>query len=302
MALSVGVVLSDTLPSCVQKLMPLFQGNCISDYASVAAAAVELGWCMKDETKFSNIKFSAQDLICRCKDCHTIKGNGCLGGSVKTALNYIKDGKAVGGSYSEFGVQDLNIPAGGPTISNLDDEGIHKLKYVDCLKYWTPICDPTEPNSNCANTPYDPKAATSCPTACDRKTGKTLDKSKILGAVHEINEFKTATTNVASMKTSIDNSKPVVGTMEIFEDMDFYLGTPNLYIHKNGQSLGVVAVIIFAHGTDTTTGRPFWDVLVPWDKKYDATSKIASQRLRIVQGINHCNIENKAWEVRVSNA
>lgn len=291
MALCAGSAYTTT---CATKLMPMFQGNCISDYAVVATTAVELAWCLKDEAKYSDIKFSAQDLICRCKDCHTIKGNGCLGGDLKKALTYIKDGNAVGGSYGEQAVINKDIPVGGPTISNTENEGANARKYVDCLKYWTPICDPTV-DTNCATAAFDPKNAAMCPTDCDRKTGNTIDKSKILGAIYEINEFKTgSSTSVEdSIKTSLTEGKPVVGTMEIFEDMDFYFGTNNIYTHRNGQSLGVVSIIFLTAAEEN--GIKFWDVLVPWDKKYNAATKISDQRLRVVRGVNHCNMETKAW-------
>jgi hypothetical protein len=65
--------------------------------------------------------------------------------------------------------------------------------------------------------------------------------------------------------------------MEIFEDMDFYLGTEKIYIHTNGQSLGVVNVIIVGHGTEASSSVKYWDILVPWDIKWDSSKKIAGQ-------------------------
>lgn len=285
LALSVNNALAaQKMDDCVNTLKPMFQGNCISDYAVVATTAVELGWCLKDKTKYQDIKLSAQDLICNCADCHTIKGNGCMGGDISKALNYINQNKIVGGSYEKFSTQQTKtIDANGPQ------------NYIDCLKYWTPVCDPTQ-ESNCNITPFDPKSTTFCPTQCNRRTDKTVAESKITGA---LKNAPTKLTSVQSIKSSITNFRPVIGTMEIFEDMDFYLGTDKIYVHNNGQSLGVVNVIIIGHDTDSTTGLDYWTVLVPWDKKWDDT--INGQKLRIVAGINHCNLENEAHEIRVSS-
>lgn len=253
-ALSINTALSaQKMDDCVATLKPLFQGNCISDYAVVATTAVELGWCLKDKTKYQDIKLSAQDLICNCADCHTIKGNGCMGGNVSTALDHIYKNKIVGGSYEKFSTQQTKtIDTNGPQ------------NYIDCLKYWTPVCDPTE-ESNCNITPFDPKSTTFCPTQCNRRTDKTVAESKISGA---LKNTPTKKTTVQSIKDSLAVFRPVVGTMELFEDMDFYLGTDKIYVHTNGQSLGVVSVIFIENNTDTTTGLNYWTVLVPWDKKW----------------------------------
>jgi hypothetical protein len=207
-----------------------------------------------------------------------------MGGKIDQALDYIKTNKIVGGSYENEGTQQTKtIPTGGPT------------GYTDCLQYWNKVCDPTQEACGAVVT-YDPKSTTFCPTNCNRKTGATVEASKVSGLIGPNISTLTSYTN---MKTSVTGNKPVVSSMEIFEDMDFYLGTDNIYIHTNGQSLGVVNVIIIGHDTDTATNMNYWTVLVPWDKKF--TDGINAQKLRIVAGINHCNIENKGYEIRVSS-
>jgi hypothetical protein len=169
----------EKLKPCVGKLMPMFQGNCISDYAVVATTAVELGWCAKDITKYDDIRFSAQDIVCNCKDCHTVKGNGCMGGNVKQALEYIKSGKNVGGTYIAGAATSKTIATPGP-------QG-----YKNCLKYWTKICDPTIKGSNCGNPVYNPADATVCPNISDAEVKCTTDPaikyadSKISNAIQE---------------------------------------------------------------------------------------------------------------------
>jgi len=264
LALSMSPVLSTDMEDCVNKLMPMFQGNCISDYAVVATTAVELGWCLNDKEKYKDIKLSAQNLICSCKDCHTIKGNGCMGGDVKKALDYIKDGSAVGGSYIEFSAQGARtIADGGPK------------NYNDCMVYWTKICDPTS-EAGCDIAKFDSSSTVSCPvdtTMCSRDSTKAVKDCKVTDVLRNAAEKKNS---YSAIKDSINNNRPVVGTMELFEDMDFYFGTDNIYYHSSGQSLGVVSVIITAHGVDSTTNTNYWTVLVPWDKKYDSGLKINS--------------------------
>jgi hypothetical protein len=258
----------------------MFLSNCASDYAVATTTAVEYAWCMKDRTKYKDVKISAQDIICNCATCHTVPGNGCMGGKYKEALTYLKT-KALGGSYTNT-----------PTVTKtFDVEPLPLAKYSDCLAYFRPVCDP-DVETTCVITPYDPKLGTNCPSKCNRKGGEIpLDSVRMTGIVGTTTEKKTP----ADYTTSLGQGRPLISTMEIFEDMEFFLGTDNVYVHSAGQSLGVVNVVIVATGE--TGGVPFWVVLVPWDKKYDA--KIKSNMIKIVKGVNHCNIENEATEVMV---
>lgn len=139
MALAIGIVRgASDLDTCIGTLQPIFQGSCISDWASIASTAVELNWCLKNPSTLKNIKISTQDMLCNCKDCHTVKGNGCLGGRVKEALKWIKDGNSVGGSYQNYGVK-TDAVVGGPT------------DYFDCLNYFIAKCEPSV-DTNCVDT------------------------------------------------------------------------------------------------------------------------------------------------------
>lgn len=258
---SIRADIPEKLSNCVNKLMPMYQGNCISDYAVVATTAVELGWCATNSTKYSDIRFSSQDIICNCKECHNVKGNGCMGGQIKKALDYIKNGKNVGGTYLEGAVTTATIDSNGP-------QG-----YKNCLKYWTKICDPTE--ETCPT--FNPKDVAVCPdisnaeTKCTADTTVKYSEAKVTKAINK-NVVSLSTTD--SIKIAINNNHPVIASMEIFEDMEFYLGSEKIYVHKNGQSLGVVYVLIIGSGTDSKTKKKYWDILVPWDIKYNASSKI----------------------------
>lgn len=269
--------------TCVDSLKPLFQGNCSSDYAVIAAAAVELGWCLKDtkNAEFKGLSVSAQDIMCKCTACHSTPGNACGGGKIEEALKYLTTG-GVGGSYPKQAVNTkTSAIVGGPT------------NYKDCLNYWTDVCDPSEETA-CVYTPYDlSKSATYCPpTDCNRQSTIKLADAQVTNFLKTHPKKNTA----FNLHQSLSNQKPLVGTMEIYEDMEFFLGTEMIYTHTSGQSLGVVNVIIV--GFEVLNSQPFWTVLVPWDKKWDLGIK--AQKLRVIANINHLNIENEAFEINVT--
>ena len=267
---------------CINALEPMFLSNCASDYAVATTTAVEYALCMKDRTKLKGIKISAQDIICNCTTCHTVPGNGCMGGKYKEALTYLKT-KALGGSYINAPLVTQAFAVAPAPLSN----------YSDCLAYFRPVCDP-DVEDKCDIAPYNPKLATNCPTTCNRKTGAILiDTVRMNGIVGTTETKKTP----ADYTLSLGQGRPLISTMEIFEDMEFFLGTDNVYVHSAGQSLGVVNVVIVSTGE--AGGVPFWVVLVPWDKKYDTGNKIKFNTIKIVKGVNHCNIENEATEVVV---
>jgi hypothetical protein len=104
---------------CVNSLKPMYQGNCSSDYAVVAATVVQLGFCLKAPTvaDLKDIKISAQDIMCKCTACHSTPGNACGGGFVDKALNYLIN-NGVGGGYPTQKQGIITKPAtikGGPT-------------------------------------------------------------------------------------------------------------------------------------------------------------------------------------------
>jgi hypothetical protein len=91
---------------------------------------------------YTGMSYSSQDLICNCTECHTVKGNGCLGGSVEKALDHFIAGKGMGGNYSGEAVnKKVYASVSGPK------------NYVDCIQYWSDVCDPNE-DQNCDISPY----------------------------------------------------------------------------------------------------------------------------------------------------
>ena len=285
----IGLSLSQasTMDTCLALQQSLFTGNCASDYAVVTTAAVELNWCLKN-ISFKNLKLSAQDIICNCEDCHTIKGNGCLGGSVIKTLDYIKANSAVGGANSSYTSDFYTDVAGGPT------------GFVKCFNYFTPACDPDQEDCSSAKT-FDTK--TSCPTQCARTTTKTVAESKVSGVLAQTGSAYNTLKGKDAIKGAVDAGRVLIGFMEIFEDMDYYFGKDvkddGVYIHTSGQSLGVVSILITGYKINDK-GPNYWTVYVPWDKKF--SDKIAGQRLNVIAGINHGNIENQALDLTLPSA
>ena len=210
----------------------MYQGNCISDWAVVPVTAVELAWCFYG-SNYDEIRLSAQDLRCNCTNCHRTTGNGCMGGYVEAAINLIVNGFVAGGSYDTLDVNTRTYQA--PRAPQ---------NYVDCLKYWSNPCDPSD-STNCKYEMYDPAlipatAANSyCPTQCNRKgISKTVAQSKVTGAIKhgELN------LNFAGIKAAFTSSahSPIVAQMELYEDMDFFFKMPtpvtaaSIYRHTTG--------------------------------------------------------------------
>lgn len=284
LALSMGSARSQYLNQvCVNYLEPLFTGNCASDYAVIAATAVEYAWCLRNPADFKQMKISSQDIICNCTECHTIKGNGCMGGQYLKALEYLKTGKGKGGSYPEAVPFDKDKSF--DTITN------GPKNYHDCLSYFRKPCDPDQ-ETTCDLKAFNP--ATDCgKVICDRKPAITVANASITGLLKQYSVKK----GKADMESSLSTNKPLISTMEIFEDMEFFLGSDDVYVHTTGQSLGVVNVLIV--GLKSYNGVDYWTVLVPWDKRYD--QKVKMNTLRVIRGINHCNIENEAYEITVTD-
>jgi hypothetical protein len=191
----------------------------------------------------------------------------------------------MGGNYNGVAINKKDYkPDGGPT------------NYVDCMQYWANICDPNE-DSNCNITPYKAAQANIClpadeTTKCNRNAEKLVKDSKLTNVI----DSYTKKTTFVGMKSSMSNNKVLIGSMEIFEDMIHFLGTDTLYRHQNGQSLGVVNVILAK--LEGTGNAAVWTVIVPWDRKTSA--KASDYTLKIAAGLNHCNLENEAWELTVS--
>ncbi len=294
MALSISSGMCQTLPAniqeCISSLEPLYTNNCAADYAVAAVTAVEFAWCMKDKTKYKDVKISAQDIICNCADCHNQRGNGCMGGKVVNVLKYMRDGLAVGGSNDKAAVNVARtFDLAGPQ------------NYHDCLNYFRPFCDP-EVEKDCYTKAFNPDPAATpanpnphCPLSCNRKTGQTVALSRITKLVLQ----EQSRSDAATMATSLGVNKPLISTMEIFEDMEFFLGTDQVYVHSSGQSLGVVNVVIVGHSNDSVSGLDYWIVLVPWDQKYEVTNKSKGNTIRVLKGVNHCGIETLAYEINV---
>ena len=279
--LAAGLASATNLDTCLQELNTLYQGKCSSDYAVVASAALELKWCIKDPTKYKGLKLSAQDIVCNCEACHNIKNNGCWGGSVKEALEYIKLGKVSGGTYPNV---SFTQPTFADTITN----------YKLCLPYFDAICDP-DTETSCQQKTFS--TATHCPEKCS-DPNQTLDvkTTGTSGILHSYSE-KVGFSNI---KNAVANG-PVIGYMEIFEDMDYYFNkSSEIYVHANGQSLGVVAVIILDYKTGFKDGLDAWRVVVPWDKPL--ADKAQKQVLNVIAGINHCNLEHTAYELTLTSA
>jgi hypothetical protein len=156
-----------------------------------------------------------------------------MGGSYTKALLYLKNGKGKGGSYPE--VVPYKTDKSFDTVTN------GPKNYHDCLNYFVKPCDPDQ--ETCVPKVFNP--ATDCGKVdCDRKPAIAVANAGITGLLDSYNTKK----GTAEIQGTLSSNKPIISTMEIFEDMEFFLGTESVYVHTSGQSLGVVNVIIVGSG------------------------------------------------------
>lgn len=280
-----------TMEVCLGKVKAMYQGNCISDWAVVPVTAVELVWCLTGAA-FDGFRLSPQDLICNCQECHTVRGNGCMGGNLFQALKRIENGQAVAGDFKGIPLNEKKYT----------DYGFAPKNYVDCLTYWSDPCDPTE--ASCKYEMYDPMmipstaANTYCPLKCNRPllTEKLVSDAKVTGAMVPSRILN----SVVGIQDSLKLPKTVVvSSMEIYEDMDFFFDKTAVFRHTTGQSLGISSVIIISYTPAAGQVPAFWTVLVPWDRKH--TEGLKGQTIRIIAGVNHGGIESQAYEIKSSN-
>lgn len=278
-----------SLDTCLGKVKAMYQGNCIADYAVVVTTAVELAWC-RIGSQYDNVRLSAQHLICNCKQCHLEEGgNGCLGGDLAQALNFVTGGgNMVGGGYPGQDLSNRDFGADGPR------------NYSDCLQYWSAPCDPSE--ESCNYEPYDlsrinPLAPnTYCPTECNRIPNAAQKNKVAESSVGRVLEIERQAYGYQNMKERIDAGLILVSTMEIYEDMEFYFGKPEIYRHSTGQSLGHAAVIIVGVTPEAVPTPAYWTVIVPWDRKYSEGLK--GQTIRVYAGVNQGGIESISYALK----
>lgn len=216
-------------PECFTDFdMPNLLQDCPGgDWAFMMAKALELNWCFKGGR---NVQFSPYDLICNCEFCSTIEGNGCKGGNVKMAANWIIKNGLAGGSIEPKKEKLSSKPPWG---------------YNYCLQHPQANCHFTGlygANKCSTVTPFDPeKVNTQCPQNCNVGGGRVKDK-------RTRNVLKTFIEKQghSKIKGALINSA-VLGFMHIRQDIFHHKSLDEIYYPTWGEYLGFFTVIIIGH-------------------------------------------------------
>lgn len=272
-----------TNTDCPNIDMDLWTGPCKADWAIIAASVSADILCLKAKSSsyaetrayFKALMFSYQDLLCNCRKCHIVAGNGCFGGEIEEAFNFFAKTGVTGGGNKDYAI---TLP---PYPSHLK-----KKKMKSCLNYWDTPCtmNPTGTNkytAKCADPipEYDPIAH--CPTTCNfpglAATNVTDSKGK--------GEFVTGIDGYYSISTQI-TTHPVATKMQIYEDI-FLNDGKEVYIHTHGRSLGSYYVKVVGVDTDSTSGRKYYLIKTTFGKEVGDNGKI-----KVLNLDGHCDIYN----------
>ncbi|XP_045180945.2 cathepsin B-like isoform X2 [Mercenaria mercenaria] len=209
-------------PNCPSLKEVRDQGACGSCWAFGCVEAATDRLCVQSNGQV-NAHLSAEDLTSCCRTC----GNGCNGGFLEGAWNYLKrDGIVTGGPYNS-------------------KEG--------CLPYEIKACDhhvvgKLDPCKGDGPTPR-------CSKHCEAGYNNTFEKDK--------HHAKTvyAVDGVEKIMTEIMTNGPVEAAFTVYADFPTYKS--GVYEHKSGGPLGGHAIKLLGWGNED--GKDYWLVANSWN-------------------------------------
>lgn len=275
----------ETLANCKNLVVAPWQGQCAADWAIAVTGAIQRQLCIK-KSLYNVINISYQDLICNCQDCHVVKGDGCMGGKVAESFNWLKANGPLGGGA--FGLKDAL-----PTFTTAQKA---PTKFKNCLNFYAEECYNVNipGGKQCQTSQKEFDSATNCPTNCTYTAGVTNQTLTLSRQPDMLPSAPSLLRKFAGIKGGLEGGQNVlVGFMEVYEDI-FFAVKDQVYIHTTGQSLGVHAIQILGYVEDNTTGLNYWQVLLPFGKEVAGGGVV-----RVLAGINHCNIEDRAYKFDV---
>lgn len=278
-------ITQENMANCKNLVVAPWQGQCAADWAIAVTGAIQRQLCIK-KSLYNAINISYQDLICNCQDCHIVKGNGCMGGKVDQAFSWLKSNGPVGGA--QFGMTQA-LPAFNSTQKA-------PLQFKNCLNYYADECyNINIPNTKqCQQSQKAFDSSMNCPTKCTYTANVNNQTFAASRQADMLPSAPTVLSKFAGIKKGLEGAQNVlVGFMEIYEDI-FYAQKDQVYIHTTGQSLGIHAIQILGYVEDNTTGLNYWQVLLPFGKEVAEGGVV-----RVLAGINHCNIEERAYKFDV---
>jgi len=263
-----GMALPDTFdsatnwPACAKVINEIRdQSNCGCCWAFGGAEAASDRMCIATNASIA-LPLSAEDM------CFCAQSDGCDGGFLGTAWNYLKSNGLVTGGDQGAGA--------------FDNDGL-------CSKFSLPHCHHHGPTGSdpypAENTAGCPAVTTSprCPTKCDADAKAphndfASDKYSFTGSV-------TTFANANAIAESIFTSGPVEAAFSVYSDFENYAS--GIYSHKSGSQVGGHAIRIVGWGTES--GVSYWKVANSWNPYWGENGYF-----RIKRGNDECGIESQA--------
>ena len=215
-------------PGCLPIGYVYDQANCASDYAIAPVTTMQDRLCIINNQQYI-VELSFEDLLECCSNC----GQGCPGGSVSNAWDYLNDnGVVTGGGYMN---EDWCKPYFFAPCSHTGKSGIY------------PPCGPT------ALTPR-------CYYACPNRY-----YSIQYGSDHHFVNYAD-TINPNMITTELSTNGPVQAVMTLFQDFLTYQS--GVYKHTTGTQIGTLSVKIIGYGTEN--GTPYWLCTNSWNETWGA--------------------------------
>nr|AGL33709.1 cathepsin B [Sinonovacula constricta] len=210
-------------PNCPSVKEVRDQGACGSCWAFGCVEAATDRMCIQSQGKM-NVHFSAEDLVSCCGfSC----GNGCDGGFLEGAWNYLKrDGIVTGGPYnSKQGCQPYQIKA-------CDHHVVGHL-------------------APCQGDGPTPR--------CEKKCISNYNNTYKADKHHASSSY--AVEGVEKIQTEIMTNGPVEAAFTVYADFPTYKS--GVYQHMSGAPLGGHAIKILGWGTEDS--KPYWLVANSWN-------------------------------------
>ena len=250
------------------------QSACGCCWAFGGAEAASDRLCIATNAKVA-VPLSAQEL------CFCANPNGCGGGFLPSAWNYIQHtGLVTGGQNDGIG------PFGNNT-------GF-------CSEFSLPHCHhhgpvghggdhyPSEGTPGCPSVTQSP----SCPTECD--AGAKAPYSDFGSARFKFSgTVKSYWSNEANIRAGIFAGGPVEAAFTVYQDFENYVG--GIYTQTSNTQLGGHAIRIVGWGEEG--GVKYWKVANSWNPMWGEKGYF-----RIRRGTNECGIEGQAISSDSTNA
>jgi cathepsin B len=256
---------AENWPQCAKTILDIRdQSNCGCCWAFGAASAASDRLCIATDAQIL-VPLSANDM-CFCSNT-----NGCGGGYVNAAWDYIKKSGLVTGGQRQDDLKDHKTdPFEGENF---------------CSAFPLPHChhhgSNTDPYPDETTSACPTQSSGKCPTKCDADAKAEhatfmSDKHVFLGRVQQYN-------GEATMQQALMEAGPIEVAFTVYDDFEVY--NSGIYKKTSSQQMGGHAVELVGWGEEG--GVKYWKVKNSWNPYWGENGYF-----RIVRGNNECGIES----------